>query len=319
MFEQIRANQRNAAILVIVMAFLLVALGFALGEMLGSGGGVLGVLAAVGIWCVMTLVSYFSGDKILLSIAGARKIDRSDHPVLFNVVEEMCIASGLAKLPDIYIIDDDSPNAFATGRDKKTAVVAVTSGLLKALDRNELQGVIAHEIGHVNNRDILYMMMIGIMMGTIVILADFGRRFLFYGGGSRTRSRRSGGAAQIQIVVIVVAIALMILAPIIAQLIYLALSRKREYLADACSAQYTRYPEGLASALEKIGKAAIPLRVASQATAPMYIVNPMKFTDVTSTHPPLSERIRILRSIGAGGTLAGYDEAFRKVTGRPVG
>jgi heat shock protein HtpX len=190
------------------------------------------------------------------------------------------------------------------------------------LDRDELQGVVAHELGHVRNRDVLYMMMVGIMMGTIVLLADFGTRALFYGGGRRRTSTRDGG--QGQLVILLVALVLMILAPIFAQLVYLAVSRRREYLADACSALYTRYPEGLAAALEKISRSTVTLRSASRATAPMYIVNPLGasargLADLTSTHPPISERVRILRSMAGGAGLARYDEAFRKVTGRAVG
>jgi heat shock protein HtpX len=321
-WELVRANQRRAATLVVLMAGLLFIVGYAMGEALAQGAGVVGLLVAFGVWIVLTLVSYFSGDSILLSLAGARKIAKQDNPVLFNVVEEMCLAAGIAKLPDIYVIDDAAPNAFATGRGPERAALAVTAGLLETLDRDELQGVVAHELGHVRNRDVLYMMMVGIMLGTIVLLADFGTRALFYGGGRRRTSTRGGG--QGQLVILLVAVALMILAPIFAQLVYLAVSRRREYLADACSALYTRYPEGLAAALEKISRSTATLRSASRATAPMYIVNPLGasargLADLTSTHPPISERVRILRSMAGGAGLARYDEAFRKVTGRGVG
>jgi heat shock protein HtpX len=321
-WELIRANQRRAATLVVVMAALLFVVGYALGEALAPGGGLPGLFLAFVVWLILTLVSYFQGNAIFLSLAGARRIEKKDNPVLFDVVEEMTIASGLPKVPDVYIIDQAAPNAFATGRDSQHAAVAVTAGLLETLNRDELQGVIAHELGHVANRDVLYMMMVGVMMGTIVLLADIGARVFFYGGGRRRTSSRSGGQAQV--VILVVAIVLMIVAPIVAQLIYLALSRRREYLADASSALYTRYPEGLASALEKISHSTAPLPTATRATAPMYIVNPLGVSarglaDLTSTHPPTSERIRILRSMGAGAGLKTYDEAFRKVTGRPVG
>ena len=322
MWELVRANQRRAAMLVVVMAGLLFLVGFVLGEALGPGGGTGGLFVAFVIWVVLTLVSYYQGDSIFLTLAGARRIEKKDNPVLFNVVEEMTIAAGLPKLPDIYVIDDAAPNAFATGRDPQHAAVAVTAGLLETLSRDELQGVVAHELGHVANRDVLYMMMVGIMMGTIVMLADVGARVFFYGGGRRRTSSRSGG--QGQLIIVIVAIALMILAPIIAQLIYLAISRRREYLADASSALYTRYPEGLASALEKISHSTAKLASANRATAPMYIVNPLAvsergLSDLTSTHPPTSERVRILRSMGGGAGLKSYDEAFRKVTGRAVG
>jgi heat shock protein HtpX len=322
MWELVRANQRRSATLVVVMAGLLFFLGYALGETLAPGAGLGGLLVAFLVWIGLTLVSYFQGNAIFLSLAGARRIEKKDNPVLFNVVEEMTIASGLPKVPDIYIIDQAAPNAFATGRDPQHAAVAVTAGLLETLNRDELQGVIAHELGHVANRDVLYMMMVGVMMGTIVLLADIGARAFFYGGGRRRTSSRSGGQAQL--VILAVAIVLMILAPIVAQLIYLAISRRREYLADASSALYTRYPEGLASALEKISHSTAELPTATRATAPMYIVNPLGVSarglaDLTSTHPPISQRIRILRSMGAGAGLKTYDEAFRKVTGRVVG
>jgi len=321
-WELIRANQRRAATLVVVMAALLFVVGYALGEALAPGGGLGGLFIAFVVWLILTLVSYFQGNAIFLSLAGARRIEKKDNPVLFDVVEEMTIASGLPKVPDVYIIDQAAPNAFATGRDPQHAAVAVTAGLLETLNRDELQGVIAHELGHVANRDVLYMMMVGVMMGTIVLLADIGARVFFYGGGRRRTSSRSSGQAQL--VIVVVAVVLMILAPIVAQLIYLALSRRREYLADASSALYTRYPAGLASALEKISHSTAALPTATRATAPMYIVNPLGVSarglaDLSSTHPPTSERIRILRSMGAGAGLKTYDEAFRKVTGRPVG
>jgi heat shock protein HtpX len=320
-WEMIRANQRRAAVLVVMMAALLFAVGYAVGEAV-AGAGIGGLFVAFVVWVVLSLVSYYSGDQIFLSLAGARRIAKQDNPILYNVVEEMCLAAGLAKMPAIYVVDDAAPNAFATGRDPEHASVAVTAGLLETLNRDELQGVIAHELGHVKNRDVLYMMMVGVMLGAIVLLADVGARVLFYGGGRRRTSSRDGGQAQA--VILIVALVLMILAPLIAQLIYFALSRRREYLADACSALYTRYPEGLASALEKISHSTAKLASASRATAPMYIVNPLAvtakgLTDLTSTHPPTSARIHILRSMGGGAGYAQYDEAFRKVTGKPVG
>lgn len=325
MHGQIRANKRRAVLLMAAMALLLVAVGYAIAEYAVPGAGAFGVVLALVVWTVHALVSYFAGGRILLSMSGARKIEHKDHPILFNVVEEMCVASGLARVPDIYIIDDDALNAFATGRDAEHAVVAVTSGLLKELDRDELQGVIAHEISHVNNRDVLYMTLLAVMMGTIIFLAEIGRRMTRGGGRTRTSSRRSGGSGgAFALILFIVAIALMILAPVIARLLYYAVSRKREYLADASSALYTRYPEGLARALEKLGGSTRKLRAASEAVAPMYIVNPLKMSasgvsDLSATHPPISERIRILRSMGGGAGLQNYDAAFRKVTGRPVG
>jgi len=321
MWEQIRANQRRSVFLVVVMAALLFAIGYVTGEALSPGAGLFGLLVAFGIWIVLALVSYFSGGAIMLGVSGARKLRKSDLPRLFNVVEEMQIASGLAKMPDIYVIDDPAPNAFATGRDPEHAAVAVTSGLLNICNRDELQGVIAHEMSHVRNRDVLFMIMVGVMLGTIVLVADLvSRAYLFGGIGRRTR-RSSGNGGQLQLILMVLALVLAILAPIIAQLIYLAVSRRREYLADACGAQFTRYPEGLASALEKISASTATLRHASRATAPMYIINPLKAEgstarNLTSTHPPIQQRIKILRSMAGGAGYLDYDKAFRQVTGK---
>jgi len=304
-------------ILVIVMGAILVLLGYFLGLSFFDNA-VFGLVIALIIWVVMSLLAYYQGDSLLLTISGARKINRDDHPRLYNIVEEMKIASGMEKMPDIYIIDDPALNAFATGRDKNHASVAITSGLLQKLNRDELQGVIGHEMAHIKNRDVLLMAMTSVLLGTIVILAWYGSRFLIFGGMGGSRGRHSsGGGGQAQIIIIVVALVFMILAPILAQIIYLAISRKREYLADASSALYTRYPEGLASALEKLGASTGQLKSANQATAPMYIVNPfrkkgLKFSDLSSTHPPISERIRILRGM-AGAAYNNYDESYRQV------
>ncbi len=317
MWEQIRSNQVRSVVLVIVMGALLVIIGYFLGlYFFDSPTG--GLAIALAVWAILSLIGYFQGDSLLLSMARAKKINHDDHPRLHNIVEEMKIASGLEYMPDIYIIEDKSLNAFATGRNPKRASVAITSGLLEKLNRDELQGVIAHEISHIRNRDVLLMAMCSILLGTIVILAWYGSRFLFFSGMGRSRSSGKGGGAA-QIVILIVALAFMILAPIVARFIYLAISRKREYLADASAALYTRYPEGLASALEKLGASTGQLKSANKATAPMYIVNPfrkegMRASDLSSTHPPISERIRILRSM-AGASFGDYDRAFRQVHG----
>lgn len=321
MWEQIRSNRRRSAGLVILMACLLVALGYALVEYFAPGSGPLGIALAVVVWLVLWGVSWGSGDRIFLAMSRARKIEKQHIPQLWNVVEEMTIASGLGKMPEVYVIDDPAPNAFATGRDPDKAAVAVTAGLLRICSRDELQGVIAHEIGHIRNRDVLLMLYAGIMMGAIALLAEVGLRAHWFGGA---RSRRdSGDSGQFGAVILIVGIVLMILAPIIAQLIYFAISRKREYLADASAARYTRYPEGLASALEKIAAAPDKLGAANKVTAPMYIVNPLKregkaASDLSSTHPPISERVRILRSMG-GSSFAEYDQAFRDASGQREG
>ena len=307
--------------LVAVIAVLLLLVGYFLGlYFFESGTG--GLVIAFIVWAFMSLIAIFQGDSILLALAKAKKIGPDDAPRLFNVVEEMKIASGLEKMPDIYIIDDPALNAFATGRNPDKASVAITSGLLERLNRDELQGVIGHEISHIQNRDVLLMSICGVMLGTIVILSWYASRVFMYGalssstGGRRSSSRDSGGGAA-QVVILVVGLILMILAPILAQLIYYAISRKREYLADASSALYTRYPEGLASALEKIGASSQQLKSANQATAPMYIINPLhkegiSASDLTSTHPPISERVRILRSMAGGAALNDYENAYRK-------
>ena len=316
MWEQIRSNQIRSVVLTIGMGALLVLIGYFIG-LYFFDSAFAGLVIAILVWAILSLVAYFQGDSVLLRMHGAKKIRPDDHPRLYNVVEEMKIASGLEKMPDVYIIDDPALNAFAIGRDPNRASVAITSGLLQKLNRDELQGVIAHEISHIKNRDVLLMTMCSILLGTIVILAWYGSRFMIFGamtGGRRSSSRGGGGG---NIIILVVALVFMILAPIMAQFIYLAISRKREYLADASAALYTRYPEGLASALEKLGASTGQLKSANQATAPMYIVNPfrkkgMKASDLSSTHPPLSERIRVLRAM-AGASFNDYDQAYRQV------
>jgi heat shock protein HtpX len=303
------------------MGILLLLLGYFLG-LYFFDSAIGGLIIALIVWGIMTLVAFFQGDSILLAVSGAKKISRDDHPKLYNVVEEMKIASGLEKVPDIYIIDDPALNAFATGRNPNKASVAVTSGLLAKLNRDELQGVVGHEIAHIKNRDVTLMAMCAVMLGTIVILAWYATRVMFFSGMGGRRSSKSGGG-QGQLIFLAIGIVLMILAPIAAQLIYFAISRKREYLADASSALYTRYPEGLASALEKIAASTVPLKSANQATAPMYTVNPFRqegrpASDLTSTHPPIQERIRILRAM-AGAALSDYDQAYRGIRSSRAG
>jgi len=319
MWEQIAANRRKSFVLVAAMALLLIVLGYAFGEYFGGKGyGLFGMAIAAVIWLVMTMVAWFKGDQVMLAVSGAHKVKKEDLPVLFNVVEEMTLAAGLPNMPDVYIIDDPAPNAFAAGRRPETAAVAVTSGLLRRLNRDELQGVIAHEIGHIRNRDIQLMLFAGVLAGAIVILAEVGLRSMWFGGG-RSRSRRSGGGDSAGIIA-VIAVVLAILAPLLARLIYLAVSRKREYLADASSAVFTRYPEGLASALEKIAASPQKLASATRATAPMYIVNPLAragemAANATATHPPIAERIKVLRSM-EGANFRSYQESFRQTTGK---
>jgi len=325
MWELVRANQRRSTMLVIAMAFVLAALGYAIGHLFLSGEGWSGLALAVILWAVLAAVTYASGDSIVLALSRARRIEKQHHPVLYNIVEEMTIAAGLPQMPAIYIIDDPAPNAFATGRTPQKAAVAVTAGLLETLSRDELQGVIAHELAHIKNRDVLYMTTLTVMVGTIVILAAVARHMIWFGGGRRRTSRRSGGGGQAEVFIAIAAVVLMILAPLIARLLYFAASRRREYVADGCAALFTRYPEGLASALEKISRTTrSKLAAANEATAPMYLVNPLKVSkaglaNLSATHPPIEERIRILRSMGGEAGLSRYDSAYRQITGRAVG
>ena len=320
MWEAIQLNKRKSAALIVLLALVLAALGGAIGFYLQprypEDGIFWGVLIAMVVWIVMLLVSTASGDRILLATAGAHEVKYDDAPQLFNIVEEMKIASGLPAMPRIFIIDNHVPNAFAVGLKPERAAVAVTTGLMSKLNRDELQGVIAHEIGHIVNRDTLFMTMAGVTVGAVIIIADLFLRGLWYSsltGGRRRSSSRDGG--QGQIVIMVIAIVLAILAPLLAQILYFATSRKREYLADASSAQFTRYPEGLASALEKISAGQSKEYKKSRALAPMYIVNPMaasgKAVGLFSTHPPTEDRIRVLRGMAKGSSLAEYEKAFR--------
>jgi len=286
-------------------------------------GGFLGVAVALGLWFILTMTAYFGGSGILMASSRARRIEKEDHPQLFNVVEEMTIAAGMGKMPAVYIIDDMAPNAFATGRDPDHAAVAVTAGLLSKLNRDQLQGVVAHEIGHIINRDILFMQMIGVMAGAIVIVADVFLRGMFYSGAGRRYggSRRRRGGGQGQAIMIIVAIVLAILAPLLARLIYFAASRRREYLADAQSAVLTRYPDGLASALEAIASDKTRPAAVNRVTAPMYIVNPLQrdrkaLIGLFSTHPPTHERVRILRGMAGTASFAEYQRASESVGAR---
>jgi len=296
MYELIAANKRNSWLLTVVMLVLLCGVGVAIGAAWVTWE--IGLIAALIIALVMGLSSYFGGGRIVMGISGAREIQKRDHPQLFNVVEEMSIAGGLP-MPRIFIINDTAPNAFATGRNPQHAMVAVTTGLLDKLNRSELQGVIAHEMSHIKNYDILFAMMMAVMVGAIALLSDFFLRSTFWGVGGRRSSRRDKGGGGI---LVLVAIVLAILAPIFSKLIQLAVSRQREYLADASAVELCRDNEGLASALEKISGDKEVLEVANRATQHLYIVNPIKPFEkrakaLFSTHPPINERVQRIRSI----------------------
>ncbi len=300
--ERIAVNRRNSLLLIAVFLAFVAAFGYVIGyAWIGDPRGALfGLGLAFVVGTVSGLATYYGGDRMVLAASRAKQITHDDAPVLFNVVEEMAIAAGLP-MPKVYIIQDSAPNAFATGRDPEHASVAVTSGLLKKLSRDELQGVIAHEMSHVGNFDIRYAMLVGVLVGTTVLISDFFLRSLWFGGG-----RRREGGGQAQIIMLVVAILLAVLAPLFARLIQLSISRQREYLADASAVRLTRNPKGLADALQKIGGDREVLEVANRATAHLYIANPVKGFEkrakgLFSTHPPIAERIQILRSMETGG------------------
>ena len=312
-------------VLMSLMALVLMLLGYLLGVVFaGPGAGFIGLIIATVIWLILTIISFSAGDSILLASSRAQRVTHDVHPQLFNVVEEMAIAASLP-MPKVYIIPDPAPNAFATGRKPQTASVAVTAGLLGRLNRDELQGVVAHEMSHILHRDILFVTLAGIMLGSIVLLSQVFLRGMFFSsmGGSRRRYSGGSGGGQAQLIMLVVAIVAAILAPIMAHFLYFAISRKREYLADAGAARLTRYPEGLASALGKIARDTSPqLAAANKVTAPMYIANPfkkkgkrVKLSDLSSTHPPISERIKILRSMSGGASFKDYSDSFTHITG----
>lgn len=322
MWELIRVNKRNSVLLLIAIALLLGALGYVIGAAFVGHpyAGWFGLGIAFVIWIGMMLTSYYGGRSILLAASKAQKVTPDVHPQLFNVVEEMTIAAGLPKMPDVYIINDPGLNAFATGRDPEHAAVAVTAGLLGRLNRDELQGVMAHEISHILHRDILFVTLAGVALGAIVMLSQVFLRGMFYsslGGRGRYSSRSRSGGGQAQAIMLIIAIVAAILAPIFAQLLYFALSRKREYLADAGAARLTRYPEGLASALEKIAHGGAFVSTANKATAPMYIMAPVKKMDLaawSSTHPPVKDRIRVLRGMMHGASMQDYARSYSDIT-----
>jgi len=305
--SQIAANRRNSFLLVLIVVGLLVLLGFSIGYALsGEPTGGIGLMGIAGVLAiVMSLAAYFSGDRLVLAASGAREVDEQRAPQLVNVVREMSIAANVP-VPRIYIIEDTAPNAFATGRDPKHASVAATTGLLEKLDREELQGVIGHELSHVANLDVRFALLVGVLVGIVALISDmFLRSAFWFGGGRRSSNREGGGLAAIMFVV---AIVLAILAPIAARLVQLAVSRQREYLADATSVELTRNPYGLERALAKIATDQEVLEVANRATQHMYFTNPIKKFEsrrsgLFSTHPPIVERINRLRALTGEGPL----------------
>jgi len=300
-YDYIAKNKRESYLLISVFLIIVIALGWVFSYRFEN---IAILYFAVGFSLITSFISYYYSDKITLAMSKAKEVDRQSAPELYRLVENLCIAAGLPT-PKIYVINDSAPNAFATGRDPKHAVVCFTTGILKKLEKVELEGVTAHELSHIGNYDIRVMTLVVILVGTVTLLADWFLRASFFGG--RRRNNNSGGG-NIGAIIALVGLALAILSPIIATIIKLAISRKREFLADASGALLTRYPEGLARALEKISSDAEPLEVANKATAHMYIINPLKehqdkkdsqgwFAKMFNTHPPVKERIAKLRSM----------------------
>lgn len=295
------SNKRKTWLLMAGFLVFIIVVGYVFSTAMESPGI---LYFAVGFSVISSFISYWWSHKIVLAMSDAKEVKFEDNKELYRLVENLCITAGLP-LPKIYIINDTAPNAFATGRDPEHAVVAVTRGLLQKLEKSEIEGVIAHELSHIGNRDILLATIVTVLVGVIVLLADWFRRWTFWGGHKSRRSEKSG---QAQAVILVIAIVLSILAPLFAYMMQFAISRKREFLADADGALLTRYPEGLAKALEKISADPEPLEVANRATAHMYIASPFEgkrdgrdkkgfFKKAFLTHPPVGERVAALRGM----------------------
>ncbi|MGE3857117.1 MAG: M48 family metallopeptidase [Dehalococcoidia bacterium] len=312
-YDQQAANRRLSLLLMLSVAVLLAALGFSIGFAYtgaiegGAGFTVLAVILGI----ALSVGSYYGGDSVVLRASGATPADPVRDQQLLNVVQEMAIAANVP-MPKVYLIDDSAPNAFATGRDPEHASVAITTGLLEKLDREALQGVMAHELGHVRNLDIRFLLLIGVLVGGIALLADMFLRSLWWGGGRR-RSRSDGGGGA-QAIMMIVALVLAILAPIAARLVQMSVSRQREYLADATAVELTRNPVGLERALATIATDREVLEVANRATQHLYIVNPIKkfeerASGMFSTHPPIVDRINRLRELRAAAPLSDEERA----------
>lgn len=286
MYSAIAANKRNTVIIIVIFILLIAGLGWIFSEVYGSTGIFWGAFIGGGIYA---LIQYFAASKIALAVNGAQEITKRDNPLLYTTVENLVITNGMP-MPKVYIIDDPAPNAFATGRDPNHAAVAATTGLLQIMEKSELEGVIAHELGHVKNYDIRVMMIVFGLVSAIGLIADIFMRMIWF------RDRDEAPHPAILVVGIVAAI----LAPIVALIVQLAVSRQREYLADATGAQTTRYPEGLARALEKLQHASTATKRQNSSTAHLFFANPLKSGTIAgwfSTHPPLEERIARLRGM----------------------
>lgn len=322
-YDQISKNKWKTALLVSLFIAFILLLGFFVGYIWGMERALLGLIIATVVATVMAFTSYYHSDKIALAAAGARPVTKEEYPYYVNTVEGLAIAAGLP-MPRTYIIETPAMNAFATGRDPEHAAVAVTRGLLENCNRLELEGVLAHEMSHIRNYDIRLMSMVVVLVGLVVIFSEVLFRMFLFGGGGRRRSEGGGGMGGegggiIYLVILVIGLVFLVLSPIIAQLLQLAISRRREYLADANGAMLTRYPEGLASALEKLTTEARPFAHASKATAHLFIVQPFRKeggerihrrSSIWDTHPPIEERIRRLRAMA--GMEGMYTQAQRE-------
>lgn len=289
MYNQITANKRKTWVLIAIFIAFIIGVGYVIQQWQGYGANAIATAAVISL--VMTLASYYAGDKIALSTSGARRINKEENPYLYRIVENLSITAGLP-MPKIHVIDSPALNAFATGRDPQHASIAVTTGLMDALENEELEGVIAHELSHIQNYDIRVMTVVIVLVGLISLLTQW---FFHFGGGRRNSNDNNRGN-----IFAIVGIILLMISPLIAELIKLAVSRKREYLADASGSLLTRYPEGLARALEKISGSETPLASANTATAHLFIANPFKgksISNLFSTHPPAAERIKRLREM----------------------
>jgi len=322
MWELIQQNKKKSQIIFVAMFFLLMGLSISIGLAVEYPvGGYWGAAIGFILWAVQSAVAYYFGDQIVLRVSQATKVSKESYPQLHNIVEEMKIAASQHYMPEIYVINDEAMNAFATGIRPEKSAICVTAGLLESLNRDELQGVVAHEMSHIINRDVLFMTFAGVMLGTINMISKgfiIGTR----AGTSTRRGRLGSGASKAHPAFMLVALAFAIIAPLLANIFYFAISRKREYLADATAVRLTRYPEGLASALEKISGTASNLVWYNSITAPMYIINPMGFADQdsllsSSTHPPTSKRISILRALQNGGAVSfrDYQTIYAKQSG----
>jgi heat shock protein HtpX len=314
-YNQIAANKRNSFLLTLVVVVLFALLGFSIGYAIGGdvASALFVMVIALVVAALLSAGSYFSGDALVLAASSAREVDSTSAPQLLNVVQEMAIAANVP-MPKVYVIDDTAPNAFATGRDPQHASVAITTGLLEKLDREELQGVMGHELSHVRNYDIRFALLVGVLVGSIALLADFFLRFTFWGGARRSRRDGDSGGNGLQAIFFVVAIVLAILAPIASRLVQLAVNRQREYLADASSVELTRNPHGIERALAKISADPEVLEVANRATQHMYFTNPIKKFEerskgLFSTHPATVDRINRLRKLTGEGPLDAAESA----------